>query len=108
VHLRFAAETFNVGQEVALIGTDRTAQGVVILKRGAEAEWKDGGAVKAARDHAGVITGSGLGFRTGKAVGVLMQMFGDDNGEIGCGKEEDLVSKKAGDSCERHRATVTG
>ena len=108
VHLRLAAETFYIGQEVALIGADRAAQSVVVLKAGAEPERKDSGTVKAARDHAGVITGGGLGFKAGQASGILLEMFGDDDGEIGCGKEEDLVSEEAGDPREGHRAAVTG
>src|ERR1700751_2750167 len=93
VHLRLAAETFNVGQEMSLVGTDRAAQGVVVLKRGAEPERKNRGAVKATGDHAGVIAGGGLGIGADEATGVLVQMFGDDDGEIGCGKEKDLISE---------------
>src|SRR5580658_52046 len=75
VHLRLATETLNIGQEMTLVGADGAAQGVVVLKRGAEAEGKNSGTVKAAGDHAGVIAGGELGFRTGQASGVLIQMF---------------------------------
>src|ERR1700747_2378656 len=92
VHLRLAAETFYIGQEVTLIGADGTAQGVVVVKGGAETEWKDSRTVKAAGDHAGVITGGSLGFRAGQAGGVLVEMLRDDDCEIGWGKEEGLVS----------------
>src|ERR1700744_5395631 len=108
VHLRLTAETFYVGQKVTLIGADRAAQGVVVLKAGAEPERKNSGTVKAAGDYAGVIAGGGLGIRADEAGGILRKMFGDDDGEISCGKEEDLVSEEAGDPREGHRAAVTG
>jgi len=108
VHLSLATETLDVGQEVTLVGTDGAAQRVVVLKGGPEAEWKNSGTVKAAGDDAGVVTGGGLSFRSDQAASILVEVLGDDNGEIGCGKEEDLVSKKAGDPSEGHRATVTG
>lgn len=108
VHLRLAAETFYVGQEVALVGADRTAQGVVVLKGGAEAEWKDGGSVKAAGDHAGVIAGGGLGFGTDKKAGVFVEMLRYDDSKIGCGKEKNLISEEAADPSEGHRTAVTG
>jgi hypothetical protein len=38
VHLCFAAETLDVGLEVALVGADGAAQGVVVLKGGSEAK----------------------------------------------------------------------
>jgi hypothetical protein len=108
VHLRFAAETLYIGKKVALVGANRSAQSVVVLKRGAEPERKDSGTVKATGDHAGVIAGGGLGFRAGQARSVLLEMFRDDNGEIGCGKKEDLISEEAGDPREGHRTAVTG
>jgi hypothetical protein len=108
VHLRFSAKTLYIGQEVTLVGTDRTAQGVVIVKGGAEAERKDSRTIKAAGDHAGVIAGSGLSIRTGQTSSVFVEMLGDDDGQIGCGKEEDLVSEEPGDPSEGHRAAVTG
>lgn len=108
VHLSLAAETLYIGQEVTLVGTDRTAQGVVVLKCGPKTERKNSGTVEAARDHTGVIAGSGLSFCAGQAAGVLMEMLRDDDSKIGCGKEEDLVSEEAGNPSEGHRAAVTG
>jgi hypothetical protein len=35
-------------------------------------------------------------------------MLRDNDGEIGCGKEEDLISEEAGDPREGHRTAVTG
>jgi hypothetical protein len=97
VHLRFAAETFYVGQKVTLVGADRTAQGVVILKGGAKTEGEDSGTVKASGDHAGVIAGGELGVLAGEAACVFVEMLRHDDGEICCGKEEDLISEEAGD-----------
>jgi hypothetical protein len=97
VHFSLAAETLHIGKEVALVGADRAAQSVVVLKGGAEPERKDGGTVEATGDHASMITGSGLGFRTDHTCGVFLQMLRDNDGEIGCGKEEDLISEEAGD-----------
>src|SRR5262249_11326764 len=108
VHLSLATETLDVGKEVTLVGADGTAQSVVVLKGGAETEWKDSGTVKAAGDHASVITGGRLGFKTGQASGVLIEVLRDDDGEIGCGKEEDLISEESGNPCEGHRTAVTG
>jgi hypothetical protein len=55
-----------------------------------------------------MITRCGLGFRAGQASGVLVEMLRDDDSEIGCGKEKDLVSEESGDPCEGHRTAVTG
>jgi hypothetical protein len=55
-----------------------------------------------------VISGGGLSFWAGEAGGVICEVFGDDNGEIGGRKEEDLISEEAGDPCKGHRTTVTG
>jgi len=108
MHLSLAPKTLDVGQEVALVGADGTAQGVVVVKGSAEAERKDSRTVKAAGNYAGVITGGRLGFETGQAGGVFIEMFGDNDGEIGCRKEKDLVSEEPGDPREGHRTAVTG
>ena len=57
VHFGLAAQTLDVGHEVALVGTDGAAEGVVIVKGGAEAERKNGGLCEAAGDDAGVVAG---------------------------------------------------
>ena len=49
VHFGFAAEPLDVGQEVALVGADGTAERVVIFKGGAEPEGQNGGLREAAR-----------------------------------------------------------
>ncbi len=108
MHLGLAAQALDVGQEVALVGADRAAQRVVILERGAEAERKNGGLVKAAGDHAGVVASGGLRLGAGQAAGVFGQVLGDDNGEIGGWKEEDLIPKESGYLGQWHRAAMTG
>jgi hypothetical protein len=90
-----------------LIGTDGTAEGVVILKGSTEAEGKDGGFGEATGNYVGMLPGGGLGIGADHADGVLRQVLGDNDGEIRRGKEECLVTEEAGDSCERHRAAVT-
>ena len=42
VHLGLAAELFDVGDELALIGADGLAKGFVVMEDRAEAERKDG------------------------------------------------------------------
>ena len=108
VHLRLAAQTLDVGQEVALVGADGAAQGVVIRERGAEPEGQHRGPVEAAGDDAGMVAGRTLAFGRGQAGRVLGEMLGNDDGEIGGGKEEDLVTEEAVDSVQRHRSTVAG
>src|SRR5215469_18977653 len=77
VHLSLATETLDIGQEVTLVGPDGAAQGVVVLKGGPEAEWKNGGAVEAAGDHTGVVAGGRLGIRADEAAGVLVEVLRD-------------------------------
>jgi hypothetical protein len=55
-----------------------------------------------------VVAGSGLCGGSGHAGGVFGQMLGDDDGEVGGGKEEGLISEKAGDSSEWHWTAVAG
>ena len=55
VHLGLSTEAVDVGEELALIGTDRAAEGVIIRKNGAEAEGKNGGGLETICDHAGVV-----------------------------------------------------
>ena len=43
VHFGFAAEAFDIGEELALVGADGATEGFVIGENGAEAEGKDGG-----------------------------------------------------------------
>ena len=57
VHLGLAAEPFDVGDEVALVGADGAAQTIVVGEGGVEAEGKHGGEFEAVRDDACVILG---------------------------------------------------
>jgi hypothetical protein len=108
VHLGLAAETFDVGQEVALIGADRAAQSVVVLKGSAETEGKNRGTVEAPGDHSSVIAGSGLGIGADQTSGVLSKVFRDHNSKIGGRKEKYLISKESSDPSEGHWTAVTG
>jgi hypothetical protein len=107
VHLGLAAQTLDIRHKVALIGADGAAQGVIIFKRGREAERKNGRPVKAAGDHSSVIAGCGLRFRADQATAILGEVLGDNNGEIRGRKQEYLVSKKAGYPRQRHRTAMT-
>src|SRR5579862_7219002 len=57
VHLGFAAQAVNVGEELALIGTDRAAKAIVVRENGSKTEGKDGRAFEAIRDNASVFDG---------------------------------------------------
>jgi len=59
VHLGFATEFFNVGEELALIGADGFAEGFVIVEYRSKTKWENGGVLKTIGDDAGVID-SGL------------------------------------------------
>jgi len=108
VHLGLTAKALDVSQKVSLIGSDGATESVVVLKGGTKAERKYGRSVKAAGDHTCVIPCSYLGVRSGKAGRVLGQVFRNDDGKIGGGKEEDLVSEEPGNPGQRHRTTMTG
>src|ERR1700694_648091 len=57
VHLCLAAQTLDIGQEVTLVGSDRTAQRVIILKRGTKTKRKYGVVLEAVSDNAGMVLG---------------------------------------------------
>lgn len=96
VHLGFSAKAFDVGLEVPLVGADGAPQGIVILKRGAEAEGQDSGVLKAVGDHACMVFG-GLLIH---ALGVFGVVLRHDNGQITGREEEGLVAEESGDSGE--------
>ena len=62
VHFGFAAKAFDVGEEVPLVGADRTPKRIVVGKDGGKAEGKDGGELEAIGDDAGMIAGGDGGF----------------------------------------------
>src|SRR6185312_5357982 len=96
------------GHEMTLVGTDRAAEGVVIVERRAETERQNGGLSKASGDHASMCAGGGLCVAAGEAGCIFGEVFGNNNGEVGRGNEEGLITEEAGDSIQRHRSAVTG
>jgi hypothetical protein len=107
MHLGLAAKALHVGKEVALIGTDGPAQRVVILKCSAEPEGQNRRAGKATGDDARMVSGCELSIGTGEADGILGQVLGDNDGEIGRWKEKGLISEEARDAAQRHGAAMT-
>ena len=91
VHLRFATQAFDIGKEVPLVGTDGTAECVVVVEGGCEAEGQDGREFEAVRDDPGVI----LGCLLVEAFGVGGLMLGDDHRQITGGKEERLITEES-------------
>ena len=74
VHLGLAAEAFDVGDELALVGADRPAQGFVVCKDSSKTERQNGGSFEAVGDDTGVLDAGLLGE-------VLRgRVFADDNG----------------------------
>ena len=55
MHLGLAAQTLDIGLKMTLIGTDRAAQRVVVLKRSAKTEGKHGRKFEAVCNNAGVL-----------------------------------------------------
>lgn len=102
VHLGLAAKAFDVGQEMALVGTDRASQSVVVLKGSSEAERQDRRVLEAVSDHTSVIF---LGLLI-HACAVLRIVLGDDHRKIAGWKEKGLVTKQTRNSGQRHRATM--
>ena len=103
MHLGLAAEAFDVGQEVALVGADGAAKRIVVGEGGAEAERKDGGVFETICDDTCMIS-SELAI---ERCHLFVRVFRDDNGEVTCGKEEGLIAKKARNPGEGHWTTVT-
>jgi len=74
VHLGFAAEALEIGEELALVGADGAAEGLVIGIDGAETEREDGGHFEAVGDDLAVVD---CGFLEEGLVGVV---FADNYG----------------------------
>ena len=89
VHLGLAAQTLDISLEVSLIGADRAAQRVVVLKRGAETKWQNSGKFEAVRNHAGVVSGRLL-IQPGAVFG---RVLGDDDSKIAGRKEKRLITE---------------
>jgi len=103
MHLGLAVETLEVGDEMAMVGADGAAQGVVILKGGMKAEGKHGARLEARGDDAGVVL-LALLVEAGIVFCIVLR---DEDGEIACGEEENLISKETGETFKRGRAAVT-
>ena len=74
MHLGLAAEAFDVGDELALVGADRPAEGFIVGEDGSKTERQNGGSFEAVGDDSGVFDAGLLGkvFRG--------RVFADDNG----------------------------
>lgn len=102
VHLRLAAKAFDVGQEVALVGTDRASQRVVVLKGSSEAERQDRRVLEAVSDNTSVIF---LGLLI-HSCAILRIVLGDDHRKIAGWKEKGLITEQTRNSGQRHWATM--
>ena len=102
MHLRLAAQTLHIGKKMLLVGTHRTPETLVIGERRTEAEGKHGRQMKALRDDAGMVF-RGLLI---ESVGIVLRMFGDDDGEIARGKEKCLVAEQPADCVQGRRTTM--
>ena len=86
VHLGLAAELVDVAEELALVGANGLAEDFIIVEDGSKSEGKDGGVLKAVRDDPGMVD-----------AGLLIQSFlgvvlADDDCEVACGIEKNLIS----------------
>jgi hypothetical protein len=102
VHLCFAAEFVDVGEKLALIGANGAAEGFVVIEDRAETERKNGGMLEAIGNHAGVID---TGLLAERFRGVV---FADDDSQIACRVEKDLITANAKNRLERNGLTMTG
>ncbi len=101
VHLGFATETVEVGQELALVGANGAAQGFVIGEHRAEAEGKHRGQFEAVGNDLGVVDGRFLD------EGLFGIVFADDDSQVTCGIEENLISCDARHGLKRYWFAVT-
>jgi hypothetical protein len=86
VHLCLSMQALEISLELALVGANGFTKSFIVLKDGSETERKDGGVFEAVSDDPGVID-----------AGLLIESFGgivlaDDDCQITCGVEEDLVA----------------
>lgn len=91
VHLGFTPKAFNIGLKMTLIGANRAAKRVVVLKGGAKAEGQDSGQLEAVCDNAGVVFGGLLV----QPLMVFGAVLGDDHGQVTGGKKECLITEEA-------------
>jgi len=103
MHLCLALEALQVGNKVAMVGTDRPPQRVVIRKRSIETKWQERRLFKTVGDHASVILLALLI----DACRIFLRVLRNQNGEVARRKEEYLISKEALYVLQRHRTTMT-
>jgi hypothetical protein len=86
VHLGLSTELVDVAEELALVGANGLAEDFIIVEDGPKSEGKDGGVLKAVRDDPGMVD-AGLLIQSFKGI-----MLADDDGEVACGVEKNLIS----------------
>jgi hypothetical protein len=89
VHLRLAAQFFDIPKELPLVRPDGLAQALVVMKNRSEAERQDGRVLKAIGNDPCMVHAR-----------FLVQVFywivlADDNGQLTGGIQEDLISTHA-------------
>ena len=89
VHLSLAAQPLDIGCEVALVGSDGTAECIVVRKGSTESEWKDGGKLEAVRDYLRMV----LSATRVHPRGIFSIMFGYNDCELACWEKEYLITK---------------
>ena len=86
VHFRFAAEFFDIAEELALVGPDGLAEAFVVVEDGAESEWKNGGVLETICDYSCVVDPGFL------IKSICRIMFADDDCKITGWVKENLIS----------------
>ncbi len=102
VHLGFTAEFLNVGEELALVGPDGFAEAFIVTEDSPEAEGQHRRLTEAVGDDAGMIHACLL------AKFFCWIVFADDDGEIACRIEENLIAADAGNRFQWDWFTMTG
>lgn len=102
VHFGFAAQLFNVAEELPLVGADGFAQAFVVVEHGAKTEGQHSGMLEAVGDHPGVVDAGLLGEC------LLGIVLADDHGEVTGGIEKNLVTTDAENGFERNWFAMTG
>ena len=90
VHLGLSSQAFHVGEEVALVGANGPAEGIVVGEGGVEAEGKDGGVLEAVADDACVILRGLLVER----FDLFRIVFRDNDRQFAGGEQERLVEQR--------------
>ena len=102
MHLSFAAEFFDVAEELALVGPDGFTEAFVVVEDRTESEGKYGGVFEAVSDDSCVVHTRFL------IQGFCGIVFADDNGKVTGWVEENLISAYAVYGLERNWFSVAG